>query len=93
MQPIEPGIKPAEPLFAEGLTNQFSFILESMGQPAIYVVSGACAPAMGFPSPTLPEVDAELADYVARMAGTPFDLDKDLEAASVEHLLSDSDDM
>ena len=32
--------------------------------------------------------DRELADFIARYAGTELDLDQDLEAAAVEHLLN-----
>lgn len=88
MQPIELPI-------AAQLTNQFSFILEPTGsQPIYYMPETFGVPTTESPTMIVPgDIDAELTDYVARMAGTPFDLDRDLEAASVEHLLSDPDDV
>ncbi len=39
------------------------------------------------------EVHASIAKYAAEHAETPVDLDSDLEAASIEHLLADKDDI
>ncbi len=96
-------MQPLGSTFREGFTNfappesspslcQFSFILDARcAQPSlIYRVT----PARGIPRglPHRRDLEVELTDYVERMAGTAFDLDPALEAASIEYILSTQSD-
>jgi hypothetical protein len=98
-------MQPLETPFRDEITNfsppdtepslfQFSFILDARTTQPIIVYQ--TAPTRGFSRLRRvilrPDLEAELADYVAKMAGTEFDLDPSLEAASIERILSLSDD-
>lgn len=94
-------MQPLKTQFRDELTNfepperepsllEFSFILDSRcTQPMIIysTVSGRAFPRFRRAAPRR-DVEAELADYIERMAGTEFDLDPVLEAASIEHIVS-----
>ena len=86
--------------FREELTNfappppepsllQFSFILESgCTQPMIIYHATPSRGARSRRVHTAGEnIEAQLAEYVERMAGTEFDLDRTLENASIQHLM------
>jgi hypothetical protein len=94
-------MQPLESLFRERFSNfappeaspslfQFSFILDARcTQPILIYRVPTQAPRL---PPRPGNVEAELADYVEKMAGTAFDLDPELEAASIEHILSAQSD-
>jgi hypothetical protein len=86
-QPTNFKIEP-EPVVLQG-----TFVLDMSGVQPIFLPSGRLARPRRIDRMRRMELEAELASYVEHMAGTPFDLDPALEAASIQHILSsDSDD-
>lgn len=76
---------------AETSSLKFSFILESdCTQPMImyHGISLRCGIPRHRNVSVPPEnIQAQLAEYVERMAGTEFDLDRTLEGAAIQHLM------
>lgn len=83
-----------EPPESEASLLQCSFVLDAhCTQPMVIYHTGSSRGLSRLRRVVVHrDLDAELADYVERMAGTEFDLDAALEAASIEHIVSADDE-